>query len=50
MRRPSLGYVVAVVAAVGLMNAVAFKADAQSQLTLLSLSDADVGAFGSGNV
>jgi len=36
MRRPSLGYVVAVVAAVGLMNAVAFKADAQSQLTLLS--------------
>src|SRR6187549_2327737 len=26
MRRPSLGYVVAVVAAVGLMNAVAFKA------------------------
>jgi molybdate transport system substrate-binding protein len=36
MRRPSIGYVVALLAAVGLMNAVAFNADAQSQLTLLS--------------
>jgi hypothetical protein len=36
MRRPSIGYVIALLAAVGLMNAFAFKADAQSQLTLLS--------------